>query len=102
MPEQLNRGHLAQIHAHGVVGALGRLLGLGLGRDLPLDLEQLAAFGLGLVLGGLWCSPPSSSLASSVSMTFTPISLNMARTSSICSELTSPDGRTEFISSWVT
>ena len=45
---------------------------------------------------------PSSSLASSVSTTLTPISLNMARTSSICSELTSSEGSTELIWSWVT
>ena len=49
--EQLHRAHLAQIHAHRIVGALGRLLGLGLGRDLLLDLDQLAALALGLVLG---------------------------------------------------
>ena len=45
--EQLHRAHLAQIHAHGIVGALGRLLGLGLGWDLLLDLDQ---FGLLLVV----------------------------------------------------
>ena len=44
----------------------------------------------------------SSSVASSVSTTLTPISLNMARTSSICSELTSSEGKTELIWSWVT
>ena len=44
----------------------------------------------------------SSSLASSVSTTLTPISLNIASTSSICSELTSSEGRTELIWSWVT
>ena len=47
------------------------------------------------------CSSPSS-VASSVSTTLTPISLNMARMSSICSELTSSEGRTELIWSWVT
>ncbi len=47
------------------------------------------------------CSSPSS-LASSVSTTLTPISLNIASTSSICSELTSSEGRTELIWSWVT
>src|SRR6266508_4658133 len=40
------------------------------------------------------CSSPSS--LASVSTTLTPISLNMARTSSICLELTSSEGRTEF------
>ena len=49
--EQLHRAHLAQIHAHRIVGALGRLLGLGLGRDFLLDLDELAGFALGLLLG---------------------------------------------------
>ena len=35
----------------GIIGALGRLLGLGLGRDLLLDLDQLAALALGLFVG---------------------------------------------------
>ena len=47
--EQLHRAHLAQIHADRIVGALGRLLGLGLGRQLGLDLDQLAAFALGFL-----------------------------------------------------
>ena len=49
--------------------------------------------------GSSRCSSPSS-LASSVSTTLTPISLNIASTSSICSELTSFDS--ELICSWVT
>ncbi len=44
--------------------------------------------------------PCASSLASSVSTTFTPTSLNMASTSSTCSELSSFDS--ELIWSWVT
>ena len=36
---------------HGFVRALGRLLGLGLGRDLLLDLDQFAALALGLFVG---------------------------------------------------
>jgi hypothetical protein len=48
--EQLARAHLAQIHAHRVVGALARFLGLGFGRDLLPDLDHLAALGLGLFL----------------------------------------------------
>ena len=34
----------------GIIGALGRLLGLGLGRDLLLDLDQLAALALRLLV----------------------------------------------------
>ena len=49
--QQLHRAHFAQIHAHGIVGALGRLLGLGLGRHLLLDFDQLAALALGLLVG---------------------------------------------------
>ena len=49
--EQLHRAHLTQIHAYGIVGALGRLLGLGLGRDLLLDLDQFAALAFRLLVG---------------------------------------------------
>ena len=40
--EQPNRAHLAQIHAHRVVAALDRLLGLGFGRRLRRDLDEFA------------------------------------------------------------
>jgi hypothetical protein len=72
-------------------------------------------------LAGIFCwtstrSPPSlspsssassrdsapSSLGSSVSTTLTPISVSMASTSSIRSELTSSEDNTELISPWVT
>ena len=58
-------------------------------------------------LAGTFCwtstsSPLSLSGSSSVSTTLTPISLNIASTSSICSELTSSEGKTELIWSWVT
>src|SRR6266481_1416271 len=48
--QKLHRAHFAQIHAHRIIRALGRLLGLGLGRDLLLDLDQLAALALALDL----------------------------------------------------
>ena len=50
--EQLHRAHFAQVHADGVVGALGGFLRLGLGRDLLLDLDQFA-FALLLVVSFL-------------------------------------------------
>src|SRR6516225_6459569 len=49
--EKLHPAHFAQVHAHRIIRALGRLLGLGLGRDLLLDLDQLAALAPGLFLG---------------------------------------------------
>ena len=55
--QQLDRAHFAQIHPHRIVGALGRLLGFGLGRRLRRDLDQFAALGLlllGLLAGALF------------------------------------------------
>jgi len=49
--QKLHRAHFAQVHAHRIIRALGRLLGLGLGRDLLLNLDQLAALALGLFVG---------------------------------------------------
>ena len=49
--EQPYRAHLAQIHAHRVVGALDRLASLGFGRRLRRDLDQFAR--LGFLVGGL-------------------------------------------------
>ena len=46
--QQLDGAHLAQIHAHGIVGALARLALLDLGDGLLRDLDQLV---LGLVVG---------------------------------------------------
>ena len=51
--EQLDRAHLAQIHAHGIVGALGRLFLLGGGERLGLGLDDLGAGLLVVVVGGL-------------------------------------------------
>ena len=49
--EQPYRAHLAQIHAHRVVGALDRLPSLGFGRRLRRDLDQFAE--LGFLVRGL-------------------------------------------------
>ena len=98
--QEFHRAHLAQIHAHRIVGALGRLLGLGFGRHLLLDLDQFAR-SLSAPPRAPRAAPLLLGLASSVSTTLTPISLNIARMSSICSELTSSE-RSELIWSWVT
>ena len=47
-------------------------------------------------------APSSSGSASSVSTTLTPIPLNIARMSSICSDLTSSEDSNALIWSWVT
>ncbi len=47
--EQLDRAHLAQIQAHGVVSALGRFCLLDLGRRCALHIDEFAA--LALLLG---------------------------------------------------
>ena len=47
--QELDRAHLAQVHAHGIVGALGRLGTAGGDRRRPGGLDELAAFGLLLV-----------------------------------------------------
>src|SRR5262249_56204968 len=49
--QKLHRAHFAQVHAHRIIRALGRLLGLGLGRDLLLNFDQFAALALGLFVG---------------------------------------------------
>ena len=75
--EQLDRAHLAQIHAHGIVGALGRLFLLGGGERLGLGLDDFGA-GVVVVVVGLVGLSSSSSSASSVSTTLMPISLSIA------------------------
>ena len=98
--EKLDRAHLAQVHAHRIVGAVGRLLGGLADRDGPgrRRLDEFAALGLLLVgrsaAAGRW---PSS--ASSDSTTLMPISESWPSTSSICSEVNSSEGRTSFSSS---
>jgi len=97
--KQVHRAHLAQIHAHRVIGTLRGGLGVGLGRQLRLRRNQLVlAFRLILRLlrrALLLC------FSLLVSTTLTPISLNMVSRSSICSELTSSEGSTALICSWV-
>ena len=44
--EEFDRAHFAQIHAHGIVGALGGLAGFGFCRRLGRDLDEFAAFAL--------------------------------------------------------
>ena len=100
--QQLDRAHLAQIHAHRIVGAVGRLACLGLlgdrgGPPRPARGPRRVALARRLLLGarlGL--------LVSSDSTTLMPMSLSMAIVSSICSEVTSSEGRTSFSSSMVT
>src|SRR5262249_38754627 len=48
--EQIHRAHFTKIDAHGVVGALARLLGLWLGRYPLLDLDQFATLSFRPVL----------------------------------------------------
>ena len=91
--QKLDRAHLAQIHAHRIVGALGRL-GLGLGLGDRGDGGDGARRGFG---GS--AAPSAGSSASSVSMTLMPMSESIDMVSSICSEETSSDGRTSFSSS---
>ena len=93
--QQLDRAHLAQIHAHGIVGALGGLGAcLGLGGDGRGGDARGRPSSLGLVGG-----PSGASSASSVSMTLMPMSESIDMVSSICSEETSSEGSTSFSSS---
>ena len=73
--QKLDRAHFAQIHAHRIVGAVGRLGGArrdGLGAR---RLDEVAALGL-FFLGGSAASSSASS-ASSASTTLMPISLSI-------------------------
>ena len=92
--KELYRAHLAQIHAHRVVGALDRLR-----RDSGLATARLRGKGAArlLVLGRP--RPPRAPRPSSVSTTLMPMSESIAIVSSICSEDTSSDGSTAFSSS---
>ena len=94
--EQLHRAHLAQIHAHRIVGAVGGSA-LGVGDDWlrPRPARRRSAarrrpprLARPLRLLDLVCST-----------TLMPISLSIAMMSSICSEDTSSVGSTSFSSS---
>jgi hypothetical protein len=99
--QQLHRAHLTQIHATGSsVRSVGSLASDLAGTFCWTSTSSPPSLS-GSSSASSRCSSPSS-VASSVSTTLTPISLNMARMSSICSELTSSEGRTELIWSWVT
>ncbi len=92
--QELDRAHLAQIHAYRIVGALDRLArgGLGLGDRRGGDHGARRLGGALLARGGV-------SSASSVSMTLMPMSESIDMVSSICSEETSSEGSTSFSSS---
>ena len=78
--EKLDRAHLAQIHAHGIVGAVGGLgLGLALVDGGGRGDDARGGFGLSWLL-------PFGSSASSVSMTVMPMSENIDMVSWIWSE----------------
>ena len=83
--QELDRAHLAQIHAHRIVGAVGRLGAcVAVDRRRSRRLDELAALGSS--------SSASSALglvrlfASSLSTTLMPMSLSIASMSSIWSE----------------
>ncbi len=87
--QQLDRAHLAQIHAHGIVGALAGLGFLDFGDGLLRDLDQLV---VGLVLGLFLALFLASD--SSASETLMPMSESIDMMSSICSGEVVSDGRT--------
>ena len=77
--QKLDRAHLAQIHAHRIVGAVGRLGASGRGdRGARRGLDELAALGLFLVGGRGGPSLSALVSASSTSTTLMPISLSIA------------------------
>jgi hypothetical protein len=96
--QKLHRAHLAQIHAHRVVGAVGRLfLGDGGDRGAGLLGQFVGLFlAVGLFLFGL------VGCARSSSTTLMPMSESIAIVSSIRSGSLSSDGSTAFSSSMVT
>ena len=67
--EQLDRAHLAEIHADRIVGAVGRLRARAWRRPRSVPASVELALGLGLLFGA-----SSASSTSSVSMTLMPMS----------------------------
>ena len=95
--EQLDRAHLAQIHAHRIVGAVARLGFLVSATRLGGDLDQFAV--ARRRRPPRLASLPRRRSSSSCSTTLMPISESIDMMSSICSEVTSSDGSTAFSSS---
>ena len=90
--QQLDAAHLAQIHAHRIVGAADIVV-----VDVAGGLAFLRLFLVFLRLPS--ARPAAGSSDSSFSTTLMPISLSIASVSSICSEDTCSGGSTEFSSS---
>ena len=72
--QKLDRAHLAQIHAHRIVGAVGRLLG----GVLATAVEAVEVSASSPAFGVVVALASSASSASSVSMTLMPISESIA------------------------
>ena len=86
--QELDLAHLAQVHAHRIVGAVGRLGGALDLDGQPADSARPRAR-----------PAAASSASSSLSTTLMPISVSIAIVSSICSEDTCSEGRTALSSS---
>ena len=87
--QQLDRAHLAQIHAHRIVGAADIVVVEIAGDASPSPPRPRRRLGAGA----------SASSLSSLSTTLMPISLSIAMVSSICSEDIWSGGSTAFSSS---
>ena len=98
--QKLDRAHLAQVHAHRIVGAVGRLLGGSLAHRDRMALGGLdEVIAVGFLPSASACCPSSPS---SDSTTLIPIAESWPSTSSICSEEKSLEGKPLFNSPCVT